>query len=132
MGKRGPLSEEHKAKLSVLNRGRKHTPEALEKIRLSWTPERRRKHGEMMLERNITQGWKYSRLGKTLSAETRAKMSAARKGKPKSKETRKRMSEAHKSSPRAAAARKAWNQFRTARKHFRQAIKRVTKNSIEE
>ena len=65
--KNGPLSEEHKALLSLLKKGFKHTPEAIQKM-------------------------KDAHAGKILTEEHKAKISAASKGHKKSAETRERMS----------------------------------------
>jgi hypothetical protein len=68
MGKRGPLSPEHRAKISAGNRGKTSSPEAREKMSAA-------------------------KRGKTLSPQVRAKMSAAKRGKTLSPQEREKISQ---------------------------------------
>lgn len=78
MGRRVPLSPEHRAKIGAANRGKKRTPEMCEANR----------------QRN---------LGRSLSEESRKKMSAAARGKKKTPEHRAKIGAANR---RAALAKK--------------------------
>lgn len=76
-----PVSEETRKKLSEAGKGRKHTPETLQKMR---EVQRARPPKSEEHRRKISESLK----GKRPSAETRAKLSASRTGKPRSPETR--------------------------------------------
>lgn len=105
--KRGPASQEHKVKLAIAikahwstpegrkmrscqNIGRKHSPETLEKMRLSALA----RVDDELKERfkRVIQG----NVGRKASEETRAKMRASQKGRTHSEETLSKMRAAHK------------------------------------
>ncbi len=89
---RGPLTPEHRARLSAAHKGK------------TLPPEHRAKISATLRGREFSPEWRakisIAQKGSTKSTETKAKMSAAQK-KPKSPETRARMSTAQ-------AARKGW------------------------
>jgi group I intron endonuclease len=84
----GGHSEETKAKLSAINKGKTHSEEAKAKMSES---QKGRIHSE---ETRAKMG--ASRIGKALSEDHRAKMSKAHKGKVISEETREKLREARK------------------------------------
>jgi group I intron endonuclease len=100
--KRGPLSEEHKAKLSAARKGKPLPPEQrarLAEINRNKTPEWRKKISE-------------SKKGTIISEETRKKMSQAQKGRKHSPETIEKMRAAHAGKPKTEAHRKALSESR--------------------
>jgi hypothetical protein len=109
---RGPQSEEHRRKIGLKSKGRKHREEAIQKNRQAHlgkkigpcSEERKRKIGEANSGRKHTeeaiQKMREIKKGKKASEETKRKMSEIRKGRPSptkgkqhSEETRQRMSE---------------------------------------
>jgi hypothetical protein len=83
--KRGPMSEEHKAKIGNANRGKPVSNET-RAIRSELARNRTAEHRAKIRAAHI---------GKTWSEEQRARLSAIRKGKPRSLETRAKISAAH-------------------------------------
>lgn len=98
--KRGPLSEEHKAKLSAARKGKPLPPEQrarLIELNKNKTPEWCRKISE-------------SKKGKTLSDQAKANMSKAQQGRKHSPETIEKIRAAHKGKPKSEAHRKAMSE----------------------
>lgn len=112
-GKYGPLSEEHKLKISkgctgpsdetrrkigIASKNRKRKPHSEEtRIKISKSKEGKplsEEHKAKMSE--LMKGERNAFYGKTHSEETRKKWSVIRKGRPLTEETRRKMSEAHK------------------------------------
>lgn len=100
--RRPAVSEATRAKLSEAGRGKKYGPRSEEtkaRLRDAWVRRRERDGAE-----NTWSGRKHSadsiekmrasKLGKTLSADARAKVSAFQKGRPKAEETREKMKQA--------------------------------------
>jgi len=113
----GPLSEEHRRKISESNKGKKHSKEARRKMSEYWTG---RKRGPMSDEtrKKISKANK----GRTISEEWRKKISEGHKGsipwnKGKtnvySEETRKKMSESHKGKKASDETKKKMSMART-------------------
>lgn len=82
-----PKSAEHRARIAEALRGQKHTPERVAKIAAARKPTvLSPEHKERLRQRNLGNNWN---AGKKLSAETRAKMSAAHVGQQQTPEQRK-------------------------------------------
>ena len=121
-----PLSAEHKAKIAAGNRGKKMSPEAIAKTAAFWrgrkhspetkarislarkgkkgwkpTPEQAAKRGVAIRERMASEEWVDPRLGRSLSAEHKAKISVANRGRKWTAEARARFSKSKTGKPRS-------------------------------
>ena len=74
--KRAPFTAEHRARISAVKAGYKHSPEAIEKMR----EEKRRRFTP-----EYRAAWSAARMGKTLSPEHRAKISESLRGNQRAK-----------------------------------------------
>lgn len=93
-----PLSEEHKALLSVVLTGKKRSPETKERIAASKRGKKRKPFSEehkANMRAALPRGENHWMFGKHLSPEQRAKLSESRKGKPISEEHKKILSTAN-------------------------------------
>lgn len=82
--KRGPLTDSHKLKLSVINKGKNPSEETVEKMRNS--------HKGTILSEERKEKIRESNLGLKRSSETRLKIKEANTGKKHSEETKAKMS----------------------------------------
>ena len=81
---------EHRAKISAVHKGRRHTPEAIAKMIAARTGLRRSEETKARMS-----AWQKGRKIGPLSEEIKAKMSAALKGRPKSEEWKAKISAAN-------------------------------------
>lgn len=90
-GGSGPMSEEHKMKISKANKGKHQQPRS-EETRKKMSKAQKGKHHSEAAKKKMSEAHK----GKSISEEARKKLSKAHKGKSLSEEARKNMSKAQK------------------------------------
>jgi hypothetical protein len=109
------LRESHKNQLPW-NKGKHHSKESLEKMRIS--------HLGKKASKKTLEKMKLSHLGKTLSLEAREKLSKSKTGSHASEEARKNLSLSHK-------GKKPWNKGKTGLKHSEKTKEKIKKTMKE-
>jgi len=137
--KTGPLSAEHRHKISEAHKGKRLTEEHKRKIGLASekrVPWNKGKHLSEETKRKISEslkGEKNPNYRKTFSEDTKRKMSEAHKGKTLSEETKNRMSIVRKKTTNSGRFKKnnaPWNKGKPRSKETREKIRAARLNQV--